>query len=130
MEVLQEIKTLKIEIPYDLEILFMGVYLKERSYIIKEISPDPHVYCSITYNTQHIETSVPGFYIYIYLHWQLSCKESASNTGDTGLIPQLGKSPGRGHGNPCQYSCLENPMDRGAWWATVHRIAKRRTPSK
>ena len=46
---------------------------------------------------------------------------------DTGSIPGLGRSPGRGHGNPLQYSCLENPMDRGAWRATVHRVAKSQT---
>ena len=46
---------------------------------------------------------------------------------DTGLIPGSGRSPGGGHGNPLQYSCLENPMDRGAWWATVHGVAKSRT---
>ena len=46
-------------------------------------------------------------------------KESASNVGDLGLIPGFGRSPGRGHGNPLQYSCLENPMDKGAWWATL-----------
>ena len=44
--------------------------------------------------------------------------------GDTGSMPGLGRSPGGGHGNPLQYSCLENPMDRGAWRATVHRAAK------
>ena len=44
--------------------------------------------------------------------------------GDTGSMPGLGRSPGGGHGNPLQYSCLENPMDRGAWQATVHRAAK------
>ena len=42
----------------------------------------------------------------------------------SGLIPGLGRSPGGGHGSPLQYSCLVNPMDRGAWWATVHRVAK------
>ena len=42
-----------------------------------------------------------------------------------GLIPGSWRSPGRGHGNPLQYSCLENPMDRGAWWAIVHRLAVR-----
>jgi len=55
------------------------------------------------------------------------------NAGDlrgVGLIPGLGRSPGVGHGNPLQYSCLENPMDRGAWWATVHRVAKSRTRLK
>ena len=43
---------------------------------------------------------------------------------DTGLIPELGRSPGGGNGNPLQYSCLESPMDRGAWWAIVHRVTK------
>ena len=47
--------------------------------------------------------------------------------GDTGLIPGSGRSPGEGHGNTLQHSCLENPMDRGAWWATVHRIIKSQT---
>ena len=51
-------------------------------------------------------------------------KESASKTGDLGLISGLGRSPGERHGNPLQYSCLENTMDRGAWWATVHWVAK------
>ena len=46
--------------------------------------------------------------------------------GDLGSIPGLGRSSGEGNGNPLQYSCLENPMDRGAWWATVHGVAKRR----
>ena len=45
---------------------------------------------------------------------------SAGDGGDVGLIPGFGRSPGGGHGNPLQYSPLENPMDRGAWWATVH----------
>ena len=47
-------------------------------------------------------------------------KESTCNVGDLGLIPGLGRSPGEGNGNPLQYSCLENPMNRGAWWSTVH----------
>ena len=46
-------------------------------------------------------------------------KEPACNAGDPGLIPGLGRSPGEGNGNPLQYSCLENPMDRGAWWAIL-----------
>ena len=53
--------------------------------------------------------------------------ESACNAGDPGSIPGSGRSPGGGHGNPLQYSCLENPMDRGAWWATVHGVANSRT---
>ena len=49
-------------------------------------------------------------------------KESTYSAGDLGLIPVLGRSPGEGNGNPLQYSCLENSMDRGAWRATVHGI--------
>ena len=51
-------------------------------------------------------------------------KESACNVGDLGLIPGLERSPGGGHGNPLQYSCLENPMDRGAWPATAQGVTK------
>ena len=57
-------------------------------------------------------------------------KESACNegdAGDAGSIPRSERSAGGGHGNPVQYSCLENPMDRGAWWATVHGVAKSQT---
>ena len=54
-------------------------------------------------------------------------KESAYNAGNVGSNPGLRRSPGGGHGNPLQYSCLENPMDGGAWWATVHGVAKYRT---
>ena len=57
----------------------------------------------------------------------LNGNESACNTGDLGSIPGLGRSPGEGNDNPLQYSCLENPMDREAWWATVHGIAKNQT---
>ena len=52
---------------------------------------------------------------------------NAGDTGDMGLIPGLGRSPGGGNGNPLQYSCLGNPMDGGAWWATVHGVSKRQT---
>ena len=51
-------------------------------------------------------------------------KESTCNEGDLGSILGLGRSPGGGHGNPLEYSCPENPMDRGTWWAAVHRVAK------
>ena len=54
-------------------------------------------------------------------------KESACNAGDRGLISGLGRSPGEWNGNPLQYSYLENPMDRGAWQATVHGVANSRT---
>ena len=51
-------------------------------------------------------------------------KASAFNAGDPGSIPELGGSSGGGHNNPFQYSCLENPMDCGAWWAVVHTVAQ------
>ena len=58
---------------------------------------------------------------------ELLVKNLPTNAGDlrdASLIPGSGRSPGGGHGNPLHYSCLENPMDRGAWWGTVHAVAK------
>ena len=55
---------------------------------------------------------------------------NARDIRDVDFISGLGRSPGEGNGNPLQYSCLENPMDRGAWWATVHRVAKSHTRLK
>ena len=57
-------------------------------------------------------------------------KNSPANEGDAGSIPGLARFPGEGNGNPLQYSCLEKPMDRGAWWATVHRVTKNQTGLK
>ena len=51
---------------------------------------------------------------------------NAGDVRDLGFIPGLGRSPGEGNGNPLQYSCLENPTDRGTWWATVQKVAKSR----
>ena len=56
-----------------------------------------------------------------------SSKESACNAGDPGSVPGLGRSPGEGNGNPLQYSCLENSMNREAWQATVHGVSKSKT---
>ena len=61
------------------------------------------------------------------LPWWLSGKESACTAKDPGLIPELGRSSGEGNGYPLQYSCLENPKDRGAWRATVHGVPKSQT---
>ena len=55
---------------------------------------------------------------------------NAGAAGDTGSIPMLGKSPGGGNGNPLHYFCLENPMDRGAWQATIHEVTKNQTQLK
>ena len=80
---------------------------------------------------KHICKSIHVYvHIYTYSLTQASLvsrmvKESACNAGDLGLIPVLGRSSGGGHGNPLQYSCLEKPMDRGAWRAIVHGVTKR-----
>ena len=55
---------------------------------------------------------------------------NAGDARDESLIPGSGRSPGGGHGNPLQYSCLKNPTDRGAWWAMIHRVTKSRTQLK
>ena len=60
----------------------------------------------------------------------LLVKNTPPNAGDTGLIPGSGRSPAEGNGNQPQYSCLENPMDREAWQAAVHRVAKSQTGLK
>ena len=70
------------------------------------------------------------YYVKNRFPWWLSGKESAYNrevTEDVGLIPGLARTPRGGHGNPLQYYCLENSMDRGAQWATAHRVAKNQT---
>ena len=61
--------------------------------------------------------------MHTYIHSSVG-KESVFNAGDPGSIPGWGRSPGEGNGNPLQYSCLENPMDRGAWWAAVHGVTR------
>ena len=66
-------------------------------------------------NTEKLEGTKPG---------GSDGKESACDAGDPGSIPGLGRSPGEGHDNPLQYSCLENPTDRGAWRAMVHGVTK------
>ena len=60
----------------------------------------------------------------------LVVKNTPANVGDMGSIPGLETSPGGGHGNPLQYSCLENPRDRGAWWAKVYGVAQSQTRLK
>ena len=67
-------------------------------------------------------------YCKYYYMWDFTgvsvVKNLPTNAGDAGLIPGLGRSPGEGKGNPLQYSCLRNPMDRGVWWARAHGVAK------
>ena len=67
--------------------------------------------------------------VFIYMGFPGSSagEESACNAGDLGLIPGSGRSPGEGNGNPLQYSCVDDPMDSRAWWATVHGVTKSQT---
>ena len=80
-------------------------------------------------NFLKVAYSTSTFYLQFYCLWgfpgSLDSKASnVPNAGDLGLIPGSGRVPGEGNGNPLQYSCLENPMDRGAWWATIHGVAE------
>ena len=75
-------------------------------------------YAHSIFNSTNVQEYFPG---------DSNGKVSACNAGDLGSIPGLGRSPGEGNGNPLQCSCLENPMDGGAWLATVHVVAKSRT---
>ena len=81
--------------------------------------------------TEHLGSPLP-FELYILIYCTTGCggsdgKESACNAEDSGSIPGSQRSPGEGNGNPVQYSCLENSMDRGVWWATIHGVRKSRT---
>ena len=72
-------------------------------------------------------TTVTSHYGYMGSPGSSAGKESSCNAENLGSISQLGRSPGGGNGNPLQHSCLENPRDRGAWWATVHAVPKSQT---
>ena len=81
------------------------------------------------WNDPHLFYLYMGVYTYICIYTfpgGSDGKESVCNAGDPGLIPGLGKTPGEGTGNPLQYSCLENAMDRGVWWATLHGVTNSR----
>ena len=75
----------------------------------------PRIVISLFLTQNRLQTGFPRWY---------NGKEPHCNARDPGSLPGSGRSPGGGHGNPLQYSCLENPMDRGAWWATVHGVTK------
>ena len=74
--------------------------------------------------TNNPSKTIPSFGAYQVVPEGKNLPANAGDLRDASSIPGLGRSPGEGHGHPLQYSCLENPMDRGAWWATVHRGTK------
>ena len=95
------------------------VWVSPRSNLLIEATEASQLVCSIlTHSFGGYRLSILGF------PSGSVGKKSACNTGDAGLIPGLGRSPGGGNGNPPQYSCLENPMDRGAWQVIVHGVAR------
>ena len=84
---------------------------------------NPHLLLALLYENPELKLLLSPSYKLKGFHGGSEGKASACNVEDPGSIPGLGRSPGEGNGNPLQYSCLENPMDRGAWWATVHGVA-------
>ena len=104
-----------------LELSGPKVQVSQRSNLLIEATEASHLVCSIlTHSFSGYSLSILGF-----PNGSVG-KKYACNTGDAGLIPGLGRSPGGGNGNPLLCSCLENSMDRGAWRATVHGVAKSR----
>ena len=82
---------------------------------------------SMGFSRQEYWSGVPYLSVFLGFPHGSVGKESTCNAGDLGSIPGLGRSPEGGNGNPLQCSCLENPIDRGAWWDIVHGVAKSRT---
>ena len=77
-----------------------------------------------------IDEIFPGLWTFLVAQMVKNPPANAGDTKDTDLVPGLGRSPGEGNSSPVQYSCLENPMDRGDWWATVHGVAKKSVTSE
>ena len=95
--------------------------------VLEPVPPSPTLFLFSWYR---VRRTASHSFIYLFIYYMgfpggsALSKEFACNAGDPGLIPRLGRCPGEGNGNPLQYSCLENAMDRRAWWATVHGVAK------
>ena len=139
---LRFLKKLKVGLPYDPAIPLLGVYL-DKTVIQKYTCIPVFIAALFTIAKTQKQPKCPSTeewikkmaYIRIMEYSSVMSfpggsavkKKSTYDVGDTGVsgsVPESGKSPGRGHGNPLQYSCLESPMDGGAWRATVHVITK------
>ena len=123
---------LKIQLPYGPAVQLLGIYLK-KTLIWKDACTlmFTAVLFTITKTREQPKWPTAEEWIKKFPNTGFpdgsDCKESACNAGHLGLIPELGRSPREGNGDPLQYSCLENSMDRGAWQATVHGVAKSQT---
>ena len=84
----------------------------------------------IVHGVPESQTQLSDFHFHVYIHGGSDGKESVSSAGDPGSISGWGRSPRGGNVNPLQYSCLEDPMDRGAWWAAVYGVTESRTQLK
>ena len=106
-----------IKLPYDPAVPLLSIYPEE--IIIEKDTPTP-VFIAALFIIARLWKDFPGGTV---------VKNPPANTGDAGdtVNPGLGRSPGEGNSNPLQYSCLQNSMDRGAWWAIVHGVAKSQT---
>ena len=107
-----------------------NIYTEILLYIYRRISTDTACASFCVFFSQFLLPCVLIELFHCLSYWDncvpqwLNSNASACNAGDLGLIPGWGRSPGGGNGNPFQYSCLENPMDRGVWWTTVHGLLK------
>ena len=113
--------------PHDLSTLrnfeMRKMWLREELvFFLLELSQGNHLGTIIM--TLIIMSTMGNFLLLLFSGGGINDKESACNAGDLGLIPGSGRSTGEENANPLQYSCLKNPMDRGAWWATVHGVTK------
>ena len=105
-------------------VFYLG--LTELKFAIFSFPPAVDILSSFMYTFLHIFLCISfsdGNFM-VGLHWWHSNKELPASAGDAGFIPGSGRSPGEVNSNPLQYSCLKNPMDRGAWQATVHEVAE------
>ena len=125
------LKKLKIELPYDPAIQLLGIHLEKTS-IWKDACTRMFIAALFTLAKIRKHSKCPSTHDWLKMwciwkilgHYYFPGKESACNAGDPGSVPELGRSPGEGNGYPLQYSCLENSMERGAWQAIVHGVAK------
>ena len=99
-------------------------FIAGRFFIVRATREAPQTHTYHTYINTHIHTYTVHTHTHTHFPDGSVVKNPPASGRDVGSIPELGRSPGLGNGNLLQYSCLENPMERGAWWATVHGVAE------